>query len=59
MASNVPGYEPALYFVTDGDADKLVESMMSGLVATSDAAFASLLPSYEDVLDELDARKHV
>ena len=32
--------------------------MMSGLVATSDAAFASLLPSYEAVLDELNAPKH-
>ena len=58
VASNVPGYEPALCFVTDGDADKLVGSMMTRLNTTSDAAFASLLPSYEDVLDELNARKH-
>ena len=29
VASNVPGYEPALCFVTDGDADKLVGCMMT------------------------------
>ena len=56
VASNVPGYEPALCFVTDGD--KLVGSMMTRLNTTSDAAFASLLPLYADVLADLDARKH-
>ena len=58
LASNVPGHAHAQCYVTDGDSDKLLGAMMSGLVATSDAAFASLLPSYEDVLDELNARKH-
>ena len=58
VASNVPGYEDAQCYITDGDSDTLLGAMMSGLVATSDAAFASLLPSYEDVLDELNARKH-
>ena len=58
VASNVPGYEDAQCYITDGDSETLLGAMMSGLVATSDAAFASLLPSYEDVLDELNARKH-
>ena len=58
VASNVPGYEPALCFVTDGDADKLVGSMMTRLNTISDAAFASLLPLYAAVLAALDARKH-
>ena len=40
VASNVPGYEPALCFVTDGDADKLVGCMMTRLNTISDAAFA-------------------
>ena len=57
VASNVPGYEPALCFVTDGDADKLVGCMMTRLNTISDAAFASLLPLYADVLADLDARK--
>ena len=56
VASNVPGYEDAQCFVTDGDSDKLLGAMVIGLVSTSDAAFTSLLPSYEDVLDELNAR---
>ena len=58
IASNVPGYEPAQCSITDGDSDKLVEEMMNNLIAISDAAYDSLLPSYMDVLADLDARKH-
>ena len=57
LASNVPGYEPAQCYVTDGDSDKLVADMMSHLHAVSDAAFESRKPSYESVLNELEARK--
>ena len=57
MASKVPGYEPAQCYITDGDSDKLVADMMAGLVATSDAAYDSLKPSYGSVLNELEARK--
>ena len=57
LASNVPGLEPAQCYVTDGDSDKLVADMMSHLHAVSDAAFESLKPSYESVLDQLKARK--
>ena len=58
LASNVPGLEPAQCYVTDGDADKLVGCMMTRLNTISDAAFASLLPLYADVLADLDARKY-
>ena len=57
LASNVPGYEPAQCYITDGDSDKLVADMMAGLVATSDAAYDLLKPSYGSVLNELEARK--
>ena len=57
VASNVPGYEPAQCYVTDGDSDKLVADMMDHLTATSDAAYESLLPLYADVLEELKTRK--
>ena len=57
VASNVPGYEDAQCYVTDGDSDKLVGDMMSDLSAISDAAYDSLLPSYADVLEELKTRK--
>ena len=43
----------ALCFVPDGDADKLVESMMTHLNTISDATFATLVPLYADVLDDL------
>ena len=57
VASNIPGYEPALCFVTDGDADKLVGCMITRLNTISDAAYESLLPLYADVLEELKTRK--
>ena len=59
LASNVPGYEPAQCFVTDGDADKLVADMMTRLNTISDTAFASLLPLYADVLADLNTRSRV
>ena len=57
LASNVPGLEPAQCYVTDGDSDKLVADMMDHLTAISDAAFESLKPSYESVLDKLKMLK--
>ena len=55
LASNVPGYETLRSYVTEGDSDKLVADMMAGLVATIDAAFDLLKPSYESVPDQLKA----
>ena len=59
VASNVPGYEPALCFVTDGDADKLVEAMMVHLITLNDAAYDSLLTAYKYVLDNLKEQASV
>ena len=58
VASNVPGYEPALCYVTDGESDKLVANMIDHLIAISDAAFGALVPLYADLLDELDTQKY-
>ena len=57
VASNVPGHEYAQCYITNGDSDKLVADMMSHLHAVSDAAFESLKPSYESVLDKLKMLK--
>ena len=57
VESNVPGYEAPCCFVTDGDSNKLVAEMMSHLHTVSDAAFESLKPSYESVLDKLKMLK--
>ena len=57
VASNVPGHETPHCYVTDGDSDKLVSSMMSDLGAISNAAFDMLIPSYDNVLNELNIRK--
>ena len=57
VASNVPGHEPPRRYVTDGDSDKLVGTMMRGLSAISDTVFYMLIPSYDNVLNELEVRK--
>ena len=57
VASNVPGHEPPRCYVTDGDSDKLVGTMMRGLSAISDTAFDMLIRSYDNVLNELEVRK--
>ena len=57
VASNVPGHEPPRCYVTDGDSDKLVGTMMRGLSAISDTVFGMLIPSYDNVLNELEVRK--
>ena len=57
VASNVPGHETPHCYVTDGDSDKLVSSMMSDLGAISNAAFDMLIPSYDNVQNELEIRK--
>ena len=57
LASNVPGHETPRCYVTDGDSDKLVGAMMSGISAVSDATFDMLTPSYDNVLNELEVRK--
>ena len=57
VASNVPGHEAAQCYVTNGASDKLVEDMMRGLSAISDAAFDMLISSYDNVLTELEVRK--
>ena len=51
VASNVPGHETPRCYVTDGDSDKLVGAMMSGLSAVRNAAFDMLIPSYDNVLN--------
>ena len=57
VASNVPGHEDAQCYITNGDSNKLVEEMVNNLITISDAAFESLKPSYESVLNELEVRK--
>ena len=57
VASNVPGHEDAQCYFTNSDSDKLVGYMMRGLSAISDAAFDMLIPSYDNVLNELEVRK--
>ena len=59
VASNVPGLEDVQCYVTNGGSGKQVEDMMAHLITLSDAAYDSLLPSYKDVLDNLQEQASV
>ena len=54
IASNVPGHEDARCYVTDGDSEALVATLMKDLERTSDAAFEILKPRYKHIFDELE-----
>ena len=56
VVSNVPRYEAPRCFVPDGDSNKLVAEMLRHLHAVSDAAFESLKPSHESVLEKCYGR---
>ena len=51
------GHETPRYYVTDDESGKLMGTMMRGLSTISDAAFDMLIPSYDNVLHELEVRK--
>ena len=57
VASNVPRNETPRCYVTYGVSDKLVGATISRRSAIGDAAFDMLIPSYDNVLNELEARK--
>ena len=57
VASNVPGHETPRCYVTYGDSGKLMGATISRRSAISDAAYDMLIPSYDNVLNELEARK--
>ena len=59
VASNVPGHETPHCYVTDGDSDTLVATMMRGVSPISDAAFAMLIPLYDNVLKQSEVLKEV
>ena len=54
VASNVPGHEDARCYVTNGDSETLVATMMKDLEQTSDTAFELLKPGYKHIFDELE-----
>ncbi len=54
VASNVPGYEDAKCFITDGDPYKLVQNMVDHLHDIQSTTFDALTDKYQWVFDQLD-----
>ena len=55
VASNVPGYEDPVCYVTDGESSKVVDAMLERLENISETANAILCEKYAWVFEELDA----
>ena len=53
VASNIPGFEQPRCFITDGNSEKLVGTMMSTLMSMSEVAYNNLKQSYTDVFEQL------
>ena len=56
IASNVPGYEAPVCFVTGGDPQQLIEATMKHLDAIADAAYVYLLGIFEPIFEELEKK---
>ncbi|CAB4020085.1 Zinc finger and SCAN domain-containing 22 [Paramuricea clavata] len=54
VASNVPGYESAHCFVTDGDSKQLVSDFVEYVFEISDTSYRLLNEKFENVFSELD-----
>ena len=53
ITSNIPGFEQPRCFITDGNSEKLVGTMMSTLMSMSEVAYNNLKQSYTDVFEQL------
>jgi hypothetical protein len=54
VASNVPGYESAHCFATDGDSKQLVSDFVEYVFEISDTSYRLLNEKFENVFSELD-----
>ena len=53
VASNIPGFEQPRCFITDGNSEKLVGTMMGTLMYMSEVVYNNLKQSYTDVFEQL------
>ena len=59
IASNVEGYTEPQCFVSEGNAQNLVDSMIHYLESISDASYILLREQFQHVFEQLDDIEHV
>ena len=59
VASNIPGYESGVCFVTEGDEERLVQKLVDYLENLSDICYQLLVQKFDYVFEQLDRSEHV
>ncbi|KAJ8020607.1 hypothetical protein HOLleu_40243 [Holothuria leucospilota] len=56
VCSNVPGYEEPMCFISEGNADKLLQNMLCYLTEISDKSLTLLRETYDPYIREIESR---
>ena len=59
VASNIPGYESGVCFVTEGDEERLVQKLVNYLENLSDICYQLLVQKFDYVFEQLESSEHV
>ncbi len=56
VASNVPGYDKPKHFVTNGNAQELLDGMVVYLEEISRASYETMQPDFQPIFEEIDTK---
>ena len=59
VASNVPGYESGICFVTEGSEEELVQKLVDYLESLSEVSYKLLLQKFDYVFEQLEKSENV
>ena len=59
VASNIPGYESGVCFVTEGSEEELVQKLVNYLESLSEVSYKSLLEKFDYVFEQLERSENV
>ena len=59
VASNIPGYESGVCFVTEGSEERLVEKLVKYLETLSDIFYQLLVQKFDYVFEQLESNENV
>ena len=59
VASNIPGYESGVCFVTEGSDERLVQKLVNYLETLSDVCYQLLVQKFDYVFEQLESSEHV
>ena len=59
VASNIPGYESGVCFVTEGSEEELVQKLVNNLETLSEVSYKLLLQKFDYVFEQLERSENV